>query len=108
MILSWLRKHNPEVNWETGQVVMSHCPSSCQQPSSLSISPTLQDKTPEAVNNGDFMLEPGDGIFAAYLPSKDEVAHLQALLTHSQQLAQEAADLVPLMQNFEDLVPEPY
>jgi hypothetical protein len=36
----------------------------------------LQDKTPEAVNKGDYMLEPGDGIFAAYLPSKDEVAHL--------------------------------
>jgi hypothetical protein len=55
---------------------MSHCPSSCQQPSSLSIPPMLQDKTPEAVNKGDFMLEPGDGIFAAYLPSKYEVAHL--------------------------------
>jgi hypothetical protein len=106
--LSWLCKHNPEVNWEAGQVVMSHCPLSCHQPSPLSIPPTLHDKTPEAVNEGDFMLEPGDGIFAAYLPTKDEVAHLQAMLTHSQQLVQEAAGPAPLKQSFKDLVPEPH
>jgi hypothetical protein len=106
--LSWLHKHNPEVNWETGQVMMSRCPLSCWQPSSLSTPPTLHDKTPEAVNKGDLMLELGDGIFAAYLPSKDEVAHLRGMLTHSQRLAQEAADPAPLKQSFEELVPEPY
>ncbi|KAF7377194.1 hypothetical protein MSAN_00139100 [Mycena sanguinolenta] len=27
--MSWLQKHNPEVNWETGKVSMTCCPSSC-------------------------------------------------------------------------------
>jgi hypothetical protein len=27
--LSWLRKHNPEVDWTTGRVKMSCCPSVC-------------------------------------------------------------------------------
>ncbi|KAF7358796.1 Reverse transcriptase-RNase H-integrase [Mycena sanguinolenta] len=27
--MSWLQKHNPEVNWETGKVSMTRCPSSC-------------------------------------------------------------------------------
>jgi hypothetical protein len=26
---TWLRQHNPEVNWQTHEVVMSRCPASC-------------------------------------------------------------------------------
>lgn len=26
---TWLRKHNPEVNWQTNKVKMSHCPAKC-------------------------------------------------------------------------------
>ena len=26
---SWLRKHNPEINWETWEVKMSRCPLGC-------------------------------------------------------------------------------
>ena len=25
----WLRKHNPEINWQTGEVKMSRCPREC-------------------------------------------------------------------------------
>ena len=25
----WLVKHNPEIDWQTGEVKMSHCPDSC-------------------------------------------------------------------------------
>ncbi|KAG9221350.1 hypothetical protein CCMSSC00406_0009927 [Pleurotus cornucopiae] len=28
--LTWLRKHNPEIDWKTGEVVMSRCPRQCQ------------------------------------------------------------------------------
>ena len=28
--LSWLHEHNPEVDWKTGKVKMSRCPSRCQ------------------------------------------------------------------------------
>jgi len=32
MILSytWLKDHNPEVNWQTGEVQMNRCPSRCE------------------------------------------------------------------------------
>ena len=26
---TWLVKHNPEIDWQTGEVKMSHCPNSC-------------------------------------------------------------------------------
>jgi hypothetical protein len=104
----WLRKHNPEVNWETGQVMMTRCPSSCREPSSLHISSASQIKAVKAEEEGELMLEPGDGVFAAYLPDENEVAHLRATFSHSQRLAQEAADPTPPKQSFEDLVPKPY
>jgi hypothetical protein len=28
--LTWLRKHNPEVNWKSGEVKMSRCPNHCR------------------------------------------------------------------------------
>ncbi|KAG9219610.1 hypothetical protein CCMSSC00406_0006068 [Pleurotus cornucopiae] len=27
---TWLKKHNPEIDWKTGEVVMSQCPRQCQ------------------------------------------------------------------------------
>jgi hypothetical protein len=27
--LTWLREHNPEVDWKTGEINMSHCPQHC-------------------------------------------------------------------------------
>ncbi|KDQ33977.1 hypothetical protein PLEOSDRAFT_1080989 [Pleurotus ostreatus PC15] len=27
--LTWLKKHNPEIDWKTGEVVMSRCPRQC-------------------------------------------------------------------------------
>ncbi|KAG9225530.1 hypothetical protein CCMSSC00406_0003033 [Pleurotus cornucopiae] len=29
--LTWLRRHNPEVNWKTGDVVMTRCPRECKR-----------------------------------------------------------------------------
>ena len=26
---TWLKEHNPEIDWQTGEVKMSHCPSQC-------------------------------------------------------------------------------
>jgi hypothetical protein len=28
--LDWLREHNPEVDWQTNEVKMSHCPNHCR------------------------------------------------------------------------------
>jgi hypothetical protein len=27
--LTWLCKHNPKVDWQSGEVKMSHCPNHC-------------------------------------------------------------------------------
>ena len=54
------------------------------------------------------ILEPGDGIFAVYLPDKEEAAHLRATFSHSQRLAQEAVCPIPTRQGLEDLVPRAY
>jgi len=27
---TWLKGHNPEVNWQTGEVQMNQCPSQCE------------------------------------------------------------------------------
>ena len=29
--MSWLQAHNPEINWETGEVKMTRCPSLCSR-----------------------------------------------------------------------------
>ena len=26
---TWLQKHNPEINWLTGEITFSHCPKEC-------------------------------------------------------------------------------
>ena len=28
---TWLKDHNPEVNWQTGEVCMNQCPSQCEE-----------------------------------------------------------------------------
>ena len=98
-----MAEHNPEVDWETGQVTLLHCPSNCQE---SPVPPAPPVPKMEVEKEGNLLLELGDGIFVVYLPDKGEVAHLWA--TFSQQLAQEAAGPPPSEQSFEDLVLEPY
>ena len=101
----WLCKHNPKVDWETGQVTLSCCPSNCQE---SPVPPAPPAPETEVEKEGDLLLEPGDGIFAMYLPDKGEVAHLWATFSHSQRLAQKAAGPPPSEWSFKDLIPEPY
>jgi hypothetical protein len=111
---NWLKNHNPEVNWETGQVAMTRCPSSCHisitPPDPISTIPppqTSQLAAVQADEDEDFMLEAGDGIFAAYIPCNADAAHLRAAFTPSQRFAQNASP-PKAERTFEDLVPEPY
>ena len=105
---TWLHKHNPEVNWKTGQVVLSRCPPSCQESPSLVTPRAPLTKTTVSKEEEECVLEPGDGIFAVYLPDEEEAVHLRATFTHSQRLAQEAVCLASTGQSLEDLVPRAY
>ena len=73
---TWLCKHNPEVDWKTGQVILSHCPPSCREPYFLATLQAPLTKTTEAKDEEECILEPGDGIFAVYLPDEEEAVHL--------------------------------
>ena len=105
---SWLHKHNPEVNWKTSQITLSCCPPSCQEPSLLTTPQVLPTRTAKVGDEEECILQPGDGIFAFYLPDKEEAAHLRATFSHSQQLAQEAVRSILTGQGLEDLVPRAY
>ncbi len=72
---SWLLHHNPEVDWVKQKVTLSWCPPACNG----------QSPMPKLGTQGepDFMLEPGDGVYAAVVPP--EWGHeLQATSTPSQ------------------------
>src|SRR6266581_4494476 len=96
---SWLLHHNPEVDWVKQKVTLSQCPPACNGRSPM---PKLGTQ-----GEPDFMLEPGDKVYAAIIPL--EWGHeLQATSTPSQQMAQEAQEGPPAERPFEELVPEHY
>ena len=105
---SWLRKHNPEINWVTGEVKMSRCPprfcSGCRDEARVErIARKAEIRWMEAVSNGpvpelhtdseeeepkeaEEPIKPGDCIFAIGLvPSPAEI---RATFSVSQRLAE--------------------
>src|SRR5258708_10680401 len=70
---TWLSHHNPEVDWTTQKVLMTHCPTSCNG-QVLKLEPPL---------------EPGDAVSAILLTPEWEEC-IGATLTASQRLAEEA------------------
>ena len=72
----WLNHHNPEVNWARQSVTMSQCPPKCQGRSNGG---TTEDDG----------LEPGDAIYAAFIPPEWAEHHIRATDTPLQWLAQE-------------------
>src|SRR5258707_6048436 len=74
---SWLTHHNPDVDWAHQSVTMSQCPPECRGQS----------------NGGmveDDGLEPGDAIYAAFIPPEWAEHYIRAMDTPSQWLAHEA------------------
>src|SRR5258707_3620789 len=74
---SWLTHHNLEVDWACQSVTMSRCPPECQGQS----------------NGGmveDDRLEPGDVIYAMFIPPEWVEHYIRAMHTPSQWLGQEA------------------
>src|SRR3979490_3075309 len=115
---TWLTEHNPEVNWHSGEVSMTHCPESCgvkpvrKKPSIETVPDIEKDSadpsdqhTRTIVEEPLYSPEDGDRLFVVFV--EDNYEDIGAGSTISQQLAQNASELTPT-RSFEDLVPKPY
>ena len=74
---SWLTHYSPEVDWARQSVTMSQCPPEGQGQSNRGMA---EDDGPE----------PGDAIYAMFIPPEWAEHHIRATDTPLQQLAQEA------------------
>src|SRR5258705_3698629 len=90
----WLTHHNLEVDWARQSVTMSRCPPECQGWSNGGM---VEDDGPE----------PGDAIYAAFIPPEWVEHHIRAMDTPSQWLAQEVQK-AEVSQPLEDMVPAQY
>jgi len=110
---TWLKDHNPEVNWQTGEVQMNQCPSQCEGcyvirkeqalqkkmearainicrsgPSPEYAEDSEEDKTPLQICEVEY--EQGDRLFMTRILSEPAVEDLCAASTISQKLAEGA------------------
>src|SRR5258708_29213041 len=74
---SWLAHHNPEVDWAHQNVTMSQCPPECRGQTNGGV---VEDNR----------LEPGDAIYAVFIPPEWAEHYIRAMDTPLQRLAQEA------------------
>ena len=67
---SWLRKHNPEIDWKKGQIFMSRCPTDCG----------MEGRIPKLILEGEDWadelhhiaeMEEGDCLFRAEIPGEE-------------------------------------
>jgi len=110
---TWLKDHNPEVNWQTGEVQMNRCPPRCEgycairkerasqkkveakavnicqsRPSPEHVEGSEEDKMPLWICEVEY--EPGDRLFMTRIFSEPAVEDLYATSTISQKLAEGA------------------
>ena len=105
---TWLRKHNPEINWTTGEVKMSRCSGSCcsgcrdeiraerkakkaevcrlELCSAGDLPDLVRDDEDDEDDEDDLDFEDGDCMFASGLRTPPE--EIRAMSTISQQLAE--------------------
>ena len=112
----WLSRHNPQIDWTTGEVVMSRCPSECRirhiqlqrkrrervklkKQATSSSAPKPESAPTEHPSLGE------DGQLLSVQLSQEH--HVKAGSTVSQRLA-EAADKHRLGQSFKDAIPLSY
>lgn len=119
---TWLKFHNPEINWQTGEVSMTRCPVKCGARQNLSCQkqakrwksrvrkaqnlPAIAEDSDEAEEEErlNFEHEDSDRLFIAMLHPREEV---NATSTASQRFAEEASK-VKKEESLEDIVPKEY
>jgi len=110
---TWLKDHNPEVNWQTGEVQMNRCPPRCEgcctiqkeqmsrrkmeiqainvcrsRPIPEYVEDLEEDETPLQI--GEVEYEQGDRLFMTRILSEPTAKDLRATSTISQKLAEGA------------------
>jgi len=110
---TWLKDHNPEVNWQTGEVQMNRCPPRCERycvirkkqasrkrmetralnvcrsgPLPEHVEDSEEDETPIRTREAEY--EQGDQLFMTRILLKPTVEDLRAASTTSQKLAEGA------------------
>jgi hypothetical protein len=99
---NWLRKHNPEIDWEKGELKFSRCPPACKRA-------RLQEEWDEEDQEE---IQEGDRVFItriyseSALPQRDS-AHIRAMGSVATKLAA-AAHEAKGEQTLEGSVPEHY
>jgi len=113
---TWLKNHNPEVNWQTGEVQMNQCPPRCEgcciirkeqasqrkveakavnicrsRPSPEHMEDSEEDETPLRIREVEY--EPGDRLFMMRILSEPAIENLRATSTISQKLAEGASEM---------------
>ena len=121
---TWLSLHNPEINWKTGEVTFSRCPSDCQIETKrarrkrqrqaadqrkklpqLCEEEEEEDVEPQDSSNSEIEVE--DRIFVSYLhPQRQH--QINATSSVSQRLAEEAQQAKSPKVSFEEAVPQHY
>jgi hypothetical protein len=109
----WLQRHNPQINWKTGEVTMTGCPSTCRirhiQSQRKRRERTKQTKVedyqePEEGRKEELpTLEKGDRVMQVIFPK----LQIRTFQTISQRLA-EAANQHRIIQSFKEVVPRHY
>jgi hypothetical protein len=112
---TWLRLHNPDIDWATGKVNMSRCPLKCQTPLSPAPTRPKAKHTPVPLDTTEShsreeqevaKLWPGDRLLIAWLPPA--AARVQATETASTRLAAKEAQRHQQSDDFNTLVPPEY
>ena len=83
------------MDWTNQKITFTRCPPECSKP-----------KPPKEPDDK-VTLEPGDGIYATFIPEEWAAEYIQVMTTPSQQFAQQAQSDTS-EQSFTDLIPEAY
>jgi len=118
---TWLFHHNPEINWKTGEVSFTRCPSDChvqvkkdrrkRQKHAARLRRKIPDLIDDYEEEEEEEIEPeetyqeDDRIFVAFLHSQEQI---NATSTVSQKLAEESHKHDAQKKSFEETVPEQY
>ena len=101
---TWLVKHNPEIDWQTGEVKISRCPDSCgNRPVSAQ---SLKEATPKPKKGPAQSSTQREQTFVLFVEDEGR-EYVDTTYTVSQQLAERAMETGPT-KSFEDLVPKCY
>lgn len=87
----WLHRHNPDVNWRTGEVHMRRCPKACRR-NKMGIPRMVEEGDEEVQEDGRAVmegLEKGDRLFATTIHNP-RPQHVRAVQTVSQRLSEAA------------------